>query len=49
MDGLFLAIGGIVLLIIFIGAAVLGAYTNSLPDKEREELGLGPKGQGRDW
>jgi hypothetical protein len=48
MDEIILAIGGIVLLIIFVVAAILGAYTNSLPDKKREELGLGPKGQGRD-
>lgn len=29
--------------------AVLGAYTGSLSDEEREKLGLGPKGQGRNW
>ena len=47
MDQNILSVAGILLLVIFALAAILGAWTSSLPEDKREQLGLGPKGQGR--
>lgn len=47
MDEIVVAIAFIALLFIFGLTAVLAVWTSSLPDEKREELGLGPKGQGK--